>query len=272
MGRLARIACAVVLATATLVSTVSTASPAGASAVPRRLAAWSWAVSQRGDPYQWGSTGPGSYDCSGLVYEAYLHQGVDIGRDTYSMLASPRLVRIPASQARRGDLAFFGTGHVEIYARPGWTFGALNQGTVVWWHRYGGWWTPSAFYRLRLCHPAQDHPARPLPGGVLEHLKGDRVKQAPAALVQAGLGQLHLARTLASAAVRVLPPAGRAQDAAVHPLPDGALLDPAQPGALLGVHETVRPGDPQPAAPPGHEKSPAPGPRSPVPGQSYPPQ
>jgi cell wall-associated NlpC family hydrolase len=152
------------IAAVALLLPVTAPAHAATKTTPRRLIAYEWAVAQRGKPYQWGSTGPGSYDCSGLAYEAYLHEGVNIGRDTYAMLASPRLVRIPASQARRGDLAFFGAGHVEIFARPGWTFGALDQGTVVWWHRYGGWWHPSGFYRLRLCtlpEGVQGAPAQP---------------------------------------------------------------------------------------------------------------
>jgi len=108
--------------------------------------AYDWALSQQGAWYLYGGTGPG-YDCSGLVYEAYLHQGVDIGRDTYAMLASPVLT--PTTTPHAGDLAFFGTGHVELYAWPGTTFGALESGTQVGYHHWSAGWHPTAFYTLR---------------------------------------------------------------------------------------------------------------------------
>ena len=120
---------------------------AHASTTTRAQAALRWAETKAGHPYVWGGTGPG-YDCSGLVYEAYLREGVNIGRDTYDMLASSHLVRIPASQRQRGDLAFYGTGHVELVTERG-TFGALEPGTLVGWHRPSGSWHPTTYYRVR---------------------------------------------------------------------------------------------------------------------------
>jgi hypothetical protein len=52
-------------------------------------------------------------------------------------------------QARRGDLAFYGTGHVEFFVRPGHTFGALNSGTRVGWHKWNAWWHPTMFFHVR---------------------------------------------------------------------------------------------------------------------------
>jgi hypothetical protein len=108
-----------------------------------------WAETQTGKPYVWGGTGPYGYDCSGLVDEAFLHQGITLPRTTYGMLTSPHLVRTDNPQ--RGDLAFFGTGHVEIVTV--WndaTFGALDTGTLIGWHTYypQGGWAPTAFYRV----------------------------------------------------------------------------------------------------------------------------
>jgi hypothetical protein len=120
---------------------------AHASTAPSAIAALRWAEGKAGHPYVWGGTGPG-YDCSGLVYEAYLRQGVNIGRDTYDMLANSHLVRIPASERQRGDLAFYGTGHVELVTERG-TFGALEPGTLVGWHRPSGSWRPTMYYRVR---------------------------------------------------------------------------------------------------------------------------
>jgi cell wall-associated NlpC family hydrolase len=116
----------------------------------RRLGAFYWARHQAGKPYEWGGTGPSGYDCSGLVWAAYRHEGIKLPRTTYQMLASSILVWIPASKVRPGDLAFYGSGHVEMVdRRPRSTFGALEPGTVVWWHQVNQWWHPTAYYRVR---------------------------------------------------------------------------------------------------------------------------
>jgi cell wall-associated NlpC family hydrolase len=112
----------------------------------RRLRAYYWATTQAGHPYVWGGTGPG-YDCSGLVMMAYRHVGIHLPRTTYAMLASPLLVRV--SHPRMGDLAFYGSGHVELFRKWGWTFGAHDYGSPVGLIHYGFGWVPTAFYRVR---------------------------------------------------------------------------------------------------------------------------
>jgi NlpC/P60 family len=119
------------------------------AAVRLRLAAWHWAMRQRYKPYIWGGTGPYGFDCSGLVYAAYRANGMRLPRTTYEMLGSWRLVRIPKWQARRGDLAFFGSGHVELYARGPWTFGAQEPGTRIGFHRMNRFWHPTMYFRIR---------------------------------------------------------------------------------------------------------------------------
>lgn len=97
--------------------------------------------------YAWGGTGP-SYDCSGLVYESLGRAtGIWLPRTTYGMPGSAHLVRTYSPQ--RGDLAFFGSGHVEFVTAL-WhvTFGAQQSGTRVGWHTWSGWWHPTAFYRV----------------------------------------------------------------------------------------------------------------------------
>src|SRR6266436_1270099 len=74
---------------------------------PLRVAAYDYAVSQRGKRYCWGGSGPSCYDCSWLVSAAYRHVHILIGRTTHDMLRGSRLIRISRSQARRGDLAFY---------------------------------------------------------------------------------------------------------------------------------------------------------------------
>jgi cell wall-associated NlpC family hydrolase len=120
-------------------------SPASAATKPR-LVALRWAESQAGKWYCFGGTG-GCFDCSGLVMSAYRHAGISIPRTTYGMLASPRLHRIAASQRQRGDLAFYGSGHVELVTARG-TFGAAAPGTQVGWHHPSGWWHPTMYFRV----------------------------------------------------------------------------------------------------------------------------
>lgn len=122
--------------------------PAHASTTPRRLTALRWAENQAGKWYCYGGTGPGCFDCSGLAMKAWHHAGVWLPRTTYEMIGSWHTVRISAANRRRGDLAFYGTGHVELVTRRG-TFGALEPGTRVGWHHPSGWWHPTMYFRIR---------------------------------------------------------------------------------------------------------------------------
>jgi cell wall-associated NlpC family hydrolase len=112
----------------------------------KRMRAYRWAAARKGHPYVYGGTGPG-FDCSGLVMEAYRHVGIRLPRTTYGMLGSRKLVRV--IHPRMGDLAFYGTGHVELFRRWGYTFGAHDAGTRVGLIHYGYGWRPTAFYRVR---------------------------------------------------------------------------------------------------------------------------
>ena len=114
--------------------------------LPRRLRAYHWALTQRGHPYVYGGTGPG-YDCSGLVMMAYRHAGIHLPRTTYEMLGSKLLVRV--SHPVKGDLAFYGSGHVELFVKRGYTYGAHDYGSPVSRIHYGWGWVPTAFYRVR---------------------------------------------------------------------------------------------------------------------------
>jgi peptidoglycan DL-endopeptidase CwlO len=96
-----------------------------------------FAEQQLGKPYQWGATGPDSFDCSGLVMEAYRAAGIDIPRTSQEQWAwGPR---VPASQVQPGDLAFFagsdGTraspGHVGIVIGGGFMIEAFATGFPI---------------------------------------------------------------------------------------------------------------------------------------------
>ncbi len=85
---------------------------------------------QLGKPYQWGATGPGSYDCSGLVQAAWAAAGVTIPRTTYEMWAA--LPHIATSAIQPGDLLFYdGIGHVSMYVGGGYIIDAPRTGLDV---------------------------------------------------------------------------------------------------------------------------------------------
>lgn len=132
-----------------LVASPAQAATAHAIRMKLRLEIWHWALRQKGKPYVWGATGPHGFDCSGLVYAAYRHHDIKLPRTTYEMLGNWRLVRIRKSQARKGDLAFFGTGHVELFDHGRWTFGAQAPGTRVGYHRMNAYWHPTMYFRVR---------------------------------------------------------------------------------------------------------------------------
>lgn len=84
-------------------------------------AAISFARSKIGLPYIWGGTGPGGYDCSGLVLRAFQYAGVYLPRVAESQYWATR--RVPLNQIQPGDLLFWGRPgniyHVAIYVGGG---------------------------------------------------------------------------------------------------------------------------------------------------------
>lgn len=100
-------------------TTVSTSSNKAAKAV-------AFARARIGCPYTWGGTGPCSagYDCSGLVYAAYLSAGLP---PTFPRTSEEQWATLPhVTDPHRGDLVFFagsdGTttspGHVGLVLNP----------------------------------------------------------------------------------------------------------------------------------------------------------
>ena len=109
------------------------------------------AITKAGNWYSYGSSGPTYFDCSGLVYWAARQIGISLPRTTGGMLAgSAHLYRISLSSIRRGDLVFYGSGHVEI--NTAWyhtSFGAHHSGTRVGWRGWNGYYAPTMAMRLR---------------------------------------------------------------------------------------------------------------------------
>jgi cell wall-associated NlpC family hydrolase len=89
-----------------------------------------FAYAQLGKPYQWGATGPASYDCSGLAQAAWAAAGVAIPRDTYEQWAA--LPHISSSAIEPGDLLYYdGIGHVAVYVGNGYIIDAPQTGMDV---------------------------------------------------------------------------------------------------------------------------------------------
>lgn len=90
-----------------------------------------YAFLQLGKPYIWGAEGPGSYDCSGLTSQAWLHAGQAIPRTSQEQWA--QLPKVPMSLLRPGDLVvyFAGATHVAIYIGDGLVIQAPRPGAFV---------------------------------------------------------------------------------------------------------------------------------------------
>ena len=75
-----------------------------------------------GSPYRYGSSGPDTFDCSGLVSYAYSSVGIRLPRTAAQQYAAVKPV--PRKDLEPGDLVFFrvdgkNVGHVGIYAGDG---------------------------------------------------------------------------------------------------------------------------------------------------------
>jgi len=94
----------------------------------RARTAVAFAYAQLGKPYQWGSDGPGSYDCSGLTQASWRAAGVSMphsARGQYN--AFPR---VSLSALAPGDLIYY-NGHIAIYVGGGMIIHASTPGTPV---------------------------------------------------------------------------------------------------------------------------------------------
>jgi cell wall-associated NlpC family hydrolase len=117
------------LATVLLTSMFVITPSASAMTRHHRIAiAWAIVRHQQGDPYRFGAAGPGSFDCSGLVYYSYRRAGFRNIPRTSSAQAG-YMNRIGKGHLHRGDFVFFYSGgarasnvyHVGVFA--GWRHG-----------------------------------------------------------------------------------------------------------------------------------------------------
>lgn len=101
---------------------------------PRAQLAVQVAETKLGKPYQWGATGPSSFDCSGLTSWAWGQVGIDLPRVAQNQYLA--LLRVPLSQLQPGDLVFFGTSddtihHVGMFVGDGKMINAPYTGVNV---------------------------------------------------------------------------------------------------------------------------------------------
>jgi cell wall-associated NlpC family hydrolase len=97
------------------------------------------AKSQIGDPYRYGGTGPGSFDCSGLVQYSWKKAGVRLPRVASSQFARTRN-KVSWRNLKPGDLMFFsGLGHVGMYVGKGKMIHSPRTGERVRIDKLGGW-------------------------------------------------------------------------------------------------------------------------------------
>ena len=107
--------------------------PSGPTSAAEQAVAF--ARAQIGKPYEWGATGPDSYDCSGLTMSAYASAGVTIPRTSRAQWTIGTHIDSMADLIA-GDLVFYGSSassihHVGIYAGDGLMIEAPFTGATV---------------------------------------------------------------------------------------------------------------------------------------------
>ncbi|MFE5580655.1 NlpC/P60 family protein [Kitasatospora sp. NPDC056531] len=114
----------------------TSSSPVAKPAAPgssHGAAALAAAASKVGSPYVWGATGPGSFDCSGLMVWAFNQVGVSLPRTSQEQAGAGTRIGSDISQAQPGDLLIFYSDahHVGIYAGNGQVLHAPKPGASV---------------------------------------------------------------------------------------------------------------------------------------------
>jgi Skp family chaperone for outer membrane proteins len=90
----------------------------------------SFALDQVGKQYVWGTAGPDTYDCSGLVLRAYAQIGIELPHNAAAQYSST--ANIGRDELQPGDLVFYNDlSHMGMYIGNGLIVHAPNSRTVV---------------------------------------------------------------------------------------------------------------------------------------------
>ncbi|WP_296389700.1 C40 family peptidase [Williamsia sp.] len=89
------------------------------------------ALTRIGDPYVWGATGPGQFDCSGLMVWAYRQAGKVLPRSSEAQLAGG--TPVARQDMKPGDLVIYygDASHVGMYVGDGYVVHASTFGVPV---------------------------------------------------------------------------------------------------------------------------------------------
>lgn len=90
----------------------------------------SFALAQVGKRYSFGSAGPNSFDCSGLIKAAFAKIGMELYHYTGEIMKHGQ--RVARSALQRGDIVFPSSGHVGLYLGNGkFLHASSGRGKVV---------------------------------------------------------------------------------------------------------------------------------------------
>jgi hypothetical protein len=90
----------------------------------------SFALDQVGKQYVWGTAGPDTYDCSGLILRAYAQIGIELPHNAAAQYNST--ASISRDELQPGDLVFYNDlSHMGMYIGNGLIVHAPNSRTVV---------------------------------------------------------------------------------------------------------------------------------------------
>ncbi|SCE86897.1 NlpC/P60 family protein [Micromonospora mirobrigensis] len=90
-----------------------------------------FACAQIGKPYVWGTEGPNTFDCSGLVLAAWAQAGVSLPHNARQQRQVT--ARVSRADLRPGDLVFYYSDlhHVGMYVGNGWVVHASQAGVPI---------------------------------------------------------------------------------------------------------------------------------------------
>lgn len=130
-----------------------------------------YALSKLGKPYVFGTEGPNTYDCSGLVWDSYRQVGRMLPRIANEQYNATE--KVDRTKLLPGDLVAFGPPgswvgiyHIGIYLGGGRMIQAPTTGDVVkvssvWWSRFYGATRPLPAHKVTPPPPPPPPPAAP---------------------------------------------------------------------------------------------------------------